>query len=72
MDYCTTAFFFCRRAAVFLLTLFVWLLIMGRAVCIGEHWESQLELESLTVYDSEGAVAVVQLHQELRHLWLVW
>ena len=41
---------------------------MGRAVRIREHRGPQFKLESLAVYDSEGAVAVVQFQQKLRHL----
>ena len=46
----------------------VCVLIMGRTVRIRERRGPQFKLESLAVYDSEGAVAVVQLQQELRHL----
>ena len=46
----------------------VCVLIMGRTVRIREHRGPQFKLESLAVYDSEGAVAVVQFQQELRHL----
>ena len=38
---------------------------MGRTVRIRERRGPQFKLESLAVYDSEGAVAVVQLQQEL-------
>ena len=41
---------------------------MGRTVRIRERRGPQFKLESLAVYDSEGAVAVVQFQQKLRHL----
>ena len=58
MDCCTTAFFLLPSCGSFSF-LFAGMLIMGRAVRIREHREPQFKLESLAVYDSEGAVAVV-------------
>ena len=58
MDCYTTAFFLLPSCGSFSF-LFAGMLIMGRAVRIREHREPQFKLESLAVYDSEGAVAVV-------------
>ncbi len=49
-------------------TLLRKMLIMGRAIGIGEHWRTQIKFESFPVYNAEGAVAVIQPKQKLSHL----